>query len=98
MRVQIPSGALETTCYSFVRPSVGFTRLGRFQYGDLHFGQTRGSWSLRGSHSCSHRSQRKPQTTICTFAIVPIMYLLVSFVKDLSSRCRQTAYPLVYYL
>lgn len=36
---------------------------GTFQYGDLHLGQTRGSWSTtRGSHSCAHRSQRKPQS------------------------------------
>lgn len=35
----------------------------RFQYGDLHFGQTLGSWSLSlGSHSCPHRSQRYPQS------------------------------------
>ena len=36
------------------------SRRGRFQYGDLHLGQTRGSvlLFLRGTHSCSHRVQR----------------------------------------
>jgi hypothetical protein len=35
---------------------------GLFQYGFLHFGQTRGSPSVlsRGTHSCPQRSQRQP--------------------------------------
>jgi len=44
-------------------------RRGVFQYGLLHFGQTSGSLLFsRGTHSCPHRSHRKPQ--ILTFGIM----------------------------
>src|SRR6516164_5288066 len=44
--------------------------LGRFQYGDLHFGQTRGSPAVScfGTHVWPHRSQRQPLRVI--FAII----------------------------
>lgn len=43
---------------------------GLFQYGFLHFGQTVGSLLMScGTHSCSQRSQRNPQTVILTFAM-----------------------------
>ncbi len=43
---------------------------GLFQYGDLQRGQTRGSWpASRGTHSCSQRSQRNPESL--TFAKSP---------------------------
>ena len=44
-------------------------RRGRFQYGDLHLGQTFGSPSSRGIHWCSHRSHFQAQTVTFTFAM-----------------------------
>ena len=45
---------------------------GVFQYGDLHFGHTRGSSAaLRcWSHSCEHRSQMNSQTLISFLATI----------------------------
>ncbi|MGA7870727.1 MAG: hypothetical protein WCA22_07490 [Candidatus Binatus sp.] len=55
--------------------------LGRFQYGDLQRGQTRGSLPVsRGNHLCPHRSQRKPHSlTLATFSPPPIFVAPYSF-------------------
>src|SRR6266853_2943001 len=47
---------------SILREANRLLRRGTFQYGLLHRGHTRGSCEgdARGTHLCSHRSQRKP--------------------------------------
>jgi hypothetical protein len=45
-------------------------RRGRSQYGLLHFGQTRGAFSLSGIHSWPHRSQRHPSTVMVILAML----------------------------
>jgi len=70
MRPHRLSGHAYTVAQSYFS---ALTRRGLFQYGLLHFGQTRGSCSMsRGTHSCSQRSQRKPQTVIFTFGMIEV--------------------------
>ncbi len=70
--------------YFLAETTLAFFR-GVFQYGDLHFGQTRGSFSVsRGIHSCSHRSQTYCHNVTFFFAIIhknipQIIHCQVSF-------------------
>jgi hypothetical protein len=52
--------------YGYLLSVVRRCRLGRSQYGLLHFGHNFGSALPRGIHWWAHRSQRHPKTVICT--------------------------------
>jgi hypothetical protein len=82
----LPVGAVTNPDYLLaIRFPVAALLRGTFQYGDLHFGHTRGSRSLsRGSHWWSHRSHTHAHT--CTRDIPGSMASLVSVVKYIPLR------------